>query len=271
MLERPQQPARSSRTLQPGGLEQLDRRAADGGLGVGRERVGEEDDVAAASPPLPARAGANQRSSVSRVKRGSGRRRSMPATRSSSGARHRAVGQRRGRRAEPVQRADRAEQPASAAATPWMRLVVREELALQRRHVDAQRALALARLALQAEVEDLVQPLVAERGARVGLRERLDQRVGAPARGVLLLARGHVGRAHRRPSPLLRQAPMRWQRSAARAHPAVERRGACAAAGAGGQRRVAQVRRSAARASTITPGLRRPCGSNSRLTSRNAP
>ena len=75
-------------------------------------------------------------------------------------------------------------------------LVVREELGLHRRHVDAQRALALARLALEAEVEDLVQPLVAERLARVRLRERLDERVGAPAGGVLLLAGGHVGRAH---------------------------------------------------------------------------
>ena len=41
-----------------------------------------------------------------------------------------------------------------------------------------------------------MQARVAHRGARIGRGERLDERVGAAARGVLLLARGHVGRAH---------------------------------------------------------------------------
>ena len=73
------------------------------------------------------------------------------------------------------------------------------------------------------------------------------------------------------PMPVLRQAPIRWQRSAAAAHAAVlgERAAACAAGRRGGS---AGSRRSAVigAASTITPGLRRPCGSNSALTLRNA-
>ena len=152
----------------------------------------------------------------------------------------RQVRQRRGRGAEPVERADRAEQPRAPRHAVDV-LVVREELGLQRGHVDAERALALARLALEAEVEDLVQALVAHRGARVGLRERLHERVGPAARGVLLLARGHVARAHHAAAGLAARAdPLAAVGGAA--HPAVlgerqpggqDRRGR--------QRRVAQV------------------------------
>ena len=64
----------------PGGLEQLDRRPADRRLGEGRERIGEEDDVARGAPRARARPHAvrYQRSSDSRAKRGSGRSRAIP-------------------------------------------------------------------------------------------------------------------------------------------------------------------------------------------------
>ena len=97
-------------------LEQLDRGAADGGLGEGRERVGEEDDVAARAARAP-RAPRSQRSSVSRVKRGSGRAavdagRALEQRRAAAGR----LRQRRGRRAEPVERAGSPRTAASAAA-----------------------------------------------------------------------------------------------------------------------------------------------------------
>ena len=195
MLERPQQPALSSRTFQPA--------ASSSSIAArpiaGSVKVVNESARNTTSPCAP-RAGRarlrSQRSSVSRAKRGSGRRRSMPATRSSSAAR-RSGRFESGAVAAPSRLSFRiAPNSRERSGVPCCGLVVREELRLHRRHVDAQRALALARLALEAEVEDLVQPLVAQRGARVGLGERLDERVGAPAGGVLLLARGHVGRAH---------------------------------------------------------------------------
>ena len=190
MLERPQQPGRLEPHGIAGRLEQLDRGAPDRRLREGGERVGEEDDLA------PADLGAllvpaDQRVALEARKR--------PAAVDAGGALEQPsrgeVGERRGGRADPVERADRAEQP-RPQRHPVRVLVVAEELRLERRHVDAQRALALARLALEAQVEDLVQPLVAEGLLRVGFRERLDERVRAPAGGVLLLARGHVRRAH---------------------------------------------------------------------------
>ena len=160
MLARPQQPAALEPHAIAGRLEQLDRRAADRRLGERGERVGEEHDLAARSRR---RAALSQRSSVSRAKRGSGRAAVDAGDALEQAARGAQVGQRRGRRAEPVEPPDRAEQPRAQRHAVDV-LVVREELGLQRRHVDAQRALALARLALEAEVEDLVQPLVAQRG-----------------------------------------------------------------------------------------------------------
>jgi hypothetical protein len=72
------------------------------------------------------------------------------------------------------------------------------------------------------------------------------------------------------PIPVLRQAPIRWQRSAAPRIPpcsANESRVASGrAGGSAGSRRCAVI----GGASTIIPGFRRPCGSNRRLTSPNA-
>ncbi len=71
-----------------------------------------------------------------------------------------------------------------------------EHLGLERGHVDAERALALAGLAFQAQVEDAVKPLAAEGGHGVRFGQRLDQRARSPASGMLLLPGCHVGRAH---------------------------------------------------------------------------
>ena len=72
------------------------------------------------------------------------------------------------------------------------------------------------------------------------------------------------------PLPVLRQAPIRWQRSAAPRMPPCSandsRVGSGGGAGSAGSRRCSVI----AGASTITPGLSRPCGSNSALTLRNA-
>jgi hypothetical protein len=76
-------------------------------------------------------------------------------------------------------------------------VVVGERLRLEGGHVDAERAFALARLAHQAQVEDLVEAPVAQRPVRVGLGEGLHQGVGTSAGGVLLLERRHVRRTHR--------------------------------------------------------------------------
>ena len=118
MLARPQQPrALQPHVASPAASSSSIAARPIAGLGERRERVGEEDDVAArAAVPRRSRR-ASQRSSVSRSKRGSGRRRSMPSDpleqpRAGTGQ----VRQRRGRRAEPVQRAGSRRTAASAAA-----------------------------------------------------------------------------------------------------------------------------------------------------------
>src|SRR5262249_37702829 len=67
-----------------------------------------------------------------------------------------------------------------------------EKLALEAADVDADGALRLAGPALEAEIEHVVHRVAAE--ARVGqpAGHREPQRVGAPARRVLFLERGHV-------------------------------------------------------------------------------
>ena len=173
------------------------------------------------------------------------------------------VGERGGGRAHAVEQPDRPE-CARAQRRAVDLLVVREELALERRHVDAQRALALARLAFQAQIHDLVKPLVPERRPRIGRRQGLDQGVGSPPGRVLLLARGHVGRAHHAGVGLAAGADVH---AAVRrvAHAAVRRTAdACAARPAGGSaasRRFSVI----GGASTIFPGFRRPSGSKSGL------
>ncbi len=77
------------------------------------------------------------------------------------------------------------------------RVVVVQELGLVRRHVDADRAVALARLAGQAEIQRVAHlgrpPAVGDEVAA----DQLEQQPGSPARRVLLLAGDLVARAHR--------------------------------------------------------------------------
>src|SRR5690606_25486698 len=79
------------------------------------------------------------------------------------------------------------------------RVVVGEELGLVGGHVHPHRAVVLAALAGQAEVEGVVDgggvPAVGDRGVGVAV-QHLEQQPGAPAGGVLLLAGGPVGGAH---------------------------------------------------------------------------
>ena len=120
-------PPAAAGALQPhapaGRLEQLDRRAADRGLGVGRERVGEEDDVAARRRRRGAPgAGPSARRSRARSA-AAGARRSIPTVRSSSA---RAAGSRAGRldsgaSAAPARLRRRiAPNSRERSGTPWM-------------------------------------------------------------------------------------------------------------------------------------------------------
>src|SRR5690606_41794603 len=72
-------------------------------------------------------------------------------------------------------------------ALPIYRVVVGEGFGLHRGHVDREGAFGLTCLALDAEVQDLMQALVREGRVRVGRRQRLYQRVRAAAGRVLLV------------------------------------------------------------------------------------
>lgn len=166
----------------PGPFQQLDARAADVRFGERGEGIGEPGDRA----ELPARRGRPAPEPAEQVEPLELRQR--PGRGDAEGAfgepaqgadPARQVRQRRGGRAEPVERADRGEHPGAQRGSVDG-VVVRERLGLERRHVHAHRALALARLAHQAEVEDLVQALVTERGVRVRFGQCLDQCVGPP-------------------------------------------------------------------------------------------
>src|SRR5262249_61646415 len=75
-------------------------------------------------------------------------------------------------------------------------IVMRAELGLVGRHVDVHRAVALAALAAEAEVERLLDrralPAVGDRAAV----QHLEQQPRAAARRIALLAARHVARAH---------------------------------------------------------------------------
>jgi hypothetical protein len=145
-----------------GGLEQLDRGAAHAGLGEGGEGVRQEDQLAAGRLPPPL-VPPDQRGALELRQRAA----AVDAHRALEQAARREIGERRGGGPDAVEAADRPEHARPQRHAVHV-LVVAEELGLHRGHVHAERALALAGLALQAEVEDLVQPLVAERSLRIG-------------------------------------------------------------------------------------------------------
>ena len=153
-----------------------------------------------------------------------------------------------------------------AVATP----VVGEKLALESRHVDAHGTFGLAGAALEAQIEHLPHPLVAEPRFAEPSRHRQPQHVRTSPRRVRLLPRRHVRRAHR---PVAASCGTRRGRCTSRPRRAGRRARnsrrtspAAAARYAGPYRRLAV----SGGASTILPGLKMPCGSKVCLMCRNA-
>ena len=101
--------------------------------------------------------------------------------------------------------ADVGEQP-GAERQPVAVVVGGQELDLDLGHVDRGRTLGLARLALDAEVHHVEHALAGQFVVRQRARQRRAQRVGAAARGVLLVARGHEARTHGALGPLAADA-----------------------------------------------------------------
>ena len=124
----------------------------------------------------------------------------MPMERSSRRARRNGarncIGERGHERTDAIERADTGHGPRAKRHAVDV-VVMAEELALERRHVDRQRALGLAGLAFEAEIERLVESFVTERGHGIRGGEGIDERVRAAAGRVLLIEGCHVGRAHR--------------------------------------------------------------------------
>ena len=164
-------------------------------LGEGGERVGEEGDGAPSRPAASAPEPAHQRLALRT--RGSGRCGAMPSRPSARAGRDRpgrldsgAVAD-----AEPVEPADRAEHRRAQRRAVDV-VVVREGLGLQRAMstLSGHSLLHALHIRQRSRISCSRSSPSAARGS--GSAERLDQRVGAAARRVLLLARGHVRRAH---------------------------------------------------------------------------
>jgi len=112
------------------------------------------------------------------------------------------VGQARGVGGESGPAVDHADGVGSPGA-PVALVVVREELGLVRGHVHVDRAVGLAALAGEAQVEGVLHPLVLPPVADDLALEHLEQHPGPTPGGVLLLPGHHVAWAHR---PALRPA-----------------------------------------------------------------
>ena len=142
---------------------------------------------------------ANQSVKVSGARVGSGRRRSMPATRSSiarvEGCRGQPVAHPRRPGLHPADLGDAPEQPVAQGKAVGLVVVV-QELVLQLGHVHVGRALRLAPLALEAQVHHLVEAPARELGLRDFPRQHRAQGVGAAAGRVLLVVGDHVRGAH---------------------------------------------------------------------------
>ena len=75
-------------------------------------------------------------------------------------------------------------------------MILVQKLALQASHIHPGRAFPFAGLAFQTQIEDRQQLLVAEPGRLQTAGKGQTQGVGAAARAVDFVARGHIGRAH---------------------------------------------------------------------------
>jgi hypothetical protein len=145
--------------------------------------------------------------------------------------------------------------------------VVGEELALEARDVDADRTFGLARAAFETQIERVVHTAIAE----AGFAERpaiVERSMLARPRVECCSSRVAMYDGHIVPSSVLRHAPRPLHISTAPAKPPTLEVEKVAGFGASSAA-VTQVRRQR-RASTILPGLNRPCGSNVRLIARNA-
>ena len=163
--------------------------------------VGEEDDAAAVLRPRPASPPTGPlREALAREARQRALRRDAEVlARELARDRHAGGGvdERRERPGRQPRDARRLGKEPVAQPRALSRAKRRKVLALQARHVDVARALGLAGLALEAEVKRAVDFRGRDRVVAELAGEREAQNVRAPARGVLLVARRHVRRAHR--------------------------------------------------------------------------
>src|SRR5690349_618602 len=98
----------------------------------------------------------------------------------------------RGELRPPVDEAHRVGGPRAKAAG----VVMGPELGLVRRHVDVHRTLALAALAGEAEIERLLDLVVAPAVIELVAVHQLEEEMGPAARGMTLLTGDHVARTH---------------------------------------------------------------------------
>ncbi len=75
-------------------------------------------------------------------------------------------------------------------------MIVIEKFVLDLGHVHVRRALGFASFAFEAKIHHLVEPLAGELILRHFARQHASERIGAPARGMLLVKRAHVRRTH---------------------------------------------------------------------------
>src|SRR5579884_250857 len=175
-------------------LEHFDRRLRDLRVEVVRERVGPEHDAPA---PLHERAAAAREPGGERLVREPRRRafRGDPGEALPERVRGERIRKPRRLRREPCPEHDQAERVRLSRTQPAF-VVVREELRLVGRHVDADRTLVLAALAGEAEVERLLDLFRAPAAVEGLAAHHLEEEPRPSARRVLLLPRGLVARAH---------------------------------------------------------------------------
>ena len=225
---RPQQPCGASRTPTPAALEHVGRRDADLRVVVVGEGVVEQDHaVRAAGWGWRLRAAAaslaKRRANVVRAKAGGVRRRSMPSSCSfdpAAGALPRDEVRRAARTRlppfrQPCDVADHARLQRRAVPLP----VAGEELALEARDVDADRALGLAGAALEAEVEHLVHAVDRRAPPRPAVPAIASRSTFARPRVECFSSRVAMYDGHIVPSSVLRQAPRPLHISTARPMP----------------------------------------------------